>query len=55
MFFTQQLVVWDIRIEIYTSVLLQVVEKYLKQYKIPEGVRICSPTWIDFFGVFVER
>ena len=34
---------------------VQVVEKYLMQYKIPEGVRICSPTWNEFIAEFVER
>lgn len=32
-----------------------VVEHYLAQYKIPQGVRICSVTWSEFFAEFVER
>jgi len=32
-----------------------VVEGYLREYKIPEGVKICSSTWNEFFSEFVER
>ena len=32
-----------------------VVEHYLNQYKIPQDVKICSPTWNEFFAVFVDR
>lgn len=35
--------------------LFQVVEHYLRQYKIPQSVKICSPTWNEFFAEFVER
>lgn len=33
----------------------QVVDGYLWEYKIPEGVKICSTTWNEFFSEFVER
>ncbi len=32
-----------------------VVEHYLTQYKIPQGVKVCSPTWSEFFAEFVDR
>ena len=34
---------------------IQVVEKYLKQYKVPEGVKICDDIWNEFFAEFVDR
>ena len=34
---------------------MQFVDKYLQQYKVPSGVRICDPTWKELLSEIVHR
>ena len=34
---------------------MQLLEEYLKSYKVPKDVKICDPSFKEFFGEIVDR